>query len=285
MKINYETNHWNDYELIDSGDGRKLERYGEYIISRPAPQALWPPELSKSSWETAHAIYHRSSSGGGRWEYLISFPERYTISWSSLTFIIKLTGFGHVGLFPEQSGCWEWLRNMPPEASDLESVLNLFAYTGAATVAAVSAGNSVCHVDGSKGSVTWARENAVTCHMESRSIRWIVDDVNKFVAREIKRDRTYRGIILDPPTFGRGPKGQVWKIEDDLPKLFEMIRHFVSQGMRFIIFTCHSPSVSIPVLRNLFEYYTEGKGHLSTGDLLIKPTNGQMKLPAGIAGI
>jgi 23S rRNA (cytosine1962-C5)-methyltransferase len=279
------TCNWTDYALIDSGNGRRLERFGNIILSRPAPQALWPQEKSPSLWKDVHAVYHRSTSGGGQWEIKKTVPESWKIQWDKTVFTLKLTGFGHVGLFPEQVPCWQWIREKLNPSNSPLSILNLFAYTGGSTLASTQKNHTVCHVDGSKGAITWARQNLEQNHGLKLPVRWIADDVMKFMRREVKRGRKYDGVILDPPTFGRGPKGQVWKIERDLPELINILQDTLSESPVFLLFTCHSPHISNPGLSNLLNHLFKSLGGtVQTGDLVIHPENGLYPLPAGIFG-
>lgn len=276
------SNGWADYELLDSGGGMKVERFGQYILARPAPQALWKLAKPIAEWNPA-AIYRRSTTGGGKWDISGTLPEEWQISWHKTQFIIKPTGFGHLGIFPEQQPFWEWitqrLRKIPGQAN----ILNLFAYTGGSTLAALTAGAKVCHVDGSKGVVTWANRNLALNGMTEAPVRWIVDDALKFVQREIKRGVRYNGIILDPPSFGRGPKGQVWKIETHLPALFEAFQDLLDDTHAFFLITCHSANVSAPGLRNMISSMdSKDTSPIETGDILLNHTNPSLRLPAGI---
>ncbi len=208
---------WKDYELIDSGDFEKLERFGDVIFVRPDPQAIWAKQLTEDKWQGAHAVYSRTGQEG-EWNFLKELPHSWTICWENLQFEIRPTSFKHTGLFPEQSGNWKFLReNLKPGMK----VLNLFGYTGGASIAAASAGAEVVHLDASKPVVSWGKRNAELSGLAEKPIRWIVDDVKKFVGREIKRGNVYDAIVMDPPAFGRGPEGELWKFEEDLPKLLE----------------------------------------------------------------
>ncbi|HXF61045.1 MAG TPA: class I SAM-dependent methyltransferase, partial [Caldilineaceae bacterium] len=214
------------YLLLDSGDARKLERVGPYTLVRPAPQAIWRPRLPAAAWQRADAIYIRDASGGGAWEWQSKVKREFDLLFNHLFLRIRLTDFGHLGLFPEQADNWDWLRRVIRDRLRRTNhrnlhVLNLFAYTGGSTLAASQAGAHLVHLDAAKGIVDWARRNAELCHMAERPIRWLVDDALKFVRREARRANRYQGIILDPPSFGRGPKGEVFKIEDDLLPLLE----------------------------------------------------------------
>ena len=205
--------HWKDYEIIDTSKGEKLERWGDYLLVRPDPQVIWDTPRKEKGWRNRNAHYHRSKKGGGEWEFF-DLPQQWTISYKSLTFNLKPFSFKHTGLFPEQAANWDWFGNLIRNAGRPIKVLNLFAYTGGATLAAAAAGASVTHVDASKGMVNWAKENAVSSGLKEAPIRWIVDDCQKFVEREIRRGNHYDAIIMDPPSYGRGPKGEIWKIED-----------------------------------------------------------------------
>lgn len=210
------SDRWHDYALLDAGDGMKLERWGEFVLARPEPQAVWPVQRP-ALWANAHATYHRSSTGGGAWSYTQTLPESWQVRYGEdLRFIVRPTGFKHTGLFPEQAVNWDWMRARIAAAGRPVQVLNLFAYTGGATLAALAAGASVCHVDASKGMVQWARDNAAESGLSGAPCRWIVDDCMKFVEREARRGRTYDVIILDPPSYGRGPDGQLWTLENSV---------------------------------------------------------------------
>ena len=277
-------NGWQDYELIDSGKGRKLERFGQYILNRPAPQALWDQEFEPEVWKQAQAVYHRSSSGGGDWEYVKAIPEKWNIQWQDLTFILKTTGFGHVGIFPEQRSCWEWIIKQCSGTKNSLNVLNLFAYSGGSSLVAAKCGAKVCHVDGSKGIVSWAAENA-QLNFNTSPIRWIVDDVIRFVRREVKRGVKYNGIILDPPSFGRGPKGQVWKLDQHLSDLTDLFGQLLDPNPGFLLMTCHSPNLNpaglTNILRNIFH---QRQGTIQSGQMLIHPAKSENLLPSGIYG-
>jgi len=271
---------WQDYELLDSGDGRKLERFGPYRFSRPCPQALWAPELKE--WTDIQAKYIRSSSGGGDWTFFKRVPETWTVSWRDVVLRLKPTGFGHLGVFPEQHQCWEWIYNKAKSCRSPISVLNLFGYTGGASLAAAKAGARVCHVDSSKGIVNWARDNAGISGLKDHPIRWIVDDVMKFVAREVRRGKRYEGIVLDPPSFGRGSKGQVWKIDKDIYRLLELLQVLMGNDGVFFLMTCHSQHLSIPGLKNLIQPMVKDSFQLEVGDITIKPSHGVKLLPSGL---
>ena len=213
--------NWKDYAVLDCGGGEKVERWGSQVLVRPDPQAIWPREASCRAWDKPNAVYHRSNAGGGHWE-IRKLPQQWAIHYGGLTFQLKPMSFKHTGLFPEQAANWDFIDRMIRGAGRPINVLNLFAYTGGATLAAAHAGASVCHVDASKGMVQWARENAASSGLADRPIRWIVDDCKKFVQREIRRGRKYDAIIMDPPSYGRGPSGETWKIEEDVADFVEL---------------------------------------------------------------
>ena len=218
---------WKDYELIDMGNGEKLERWGDVVLRRPDPQVMWPIKNESGLWKNPHGHYHRSAKGGGHWETKKKYPQKWTVNYKGLKFNISPTGFKHTGLFPEQAANWDWQMDMIKKANRPIKVLNLFAYTGGATVACAAAGAEVCHVDASKGMVTWAKENLQTSGLGDRKVRFIVDDVVKFVEREIRRGNKYDAIIMDPPSYGRGPKGEVWQIEDKLYEVLNALDDFM----------------------------------------------------------
>lgn len=270
------------YQLLDSGKGNKLESVGPYRFVRPSPQAVWSPGLSEKEWTGADAVYIRSSTGGGNWNFKKRIPEKWEIEFRGLKFIIKPTGFGHLGIFPEHGNAWDWIEEKIRNAKEPVSVLNMFAYTGGATLAAARSGASVCHLDASKGVVDWARDNAAISGLSDRPIRWIVDDVVKFVQKEIRREKRYDAIILDPPSFGRGAKGEVWKVEDDLLRLLIDCRQLLSDTPLFILLSCHSPGFTPLVLQNLLAEMTEGRfGVMSNGEMVIAETASNRLLPSG----
>ncbi|MDR0287654.1 MAG: class I SAM-dependent methyltransferase, partial [Clostridiales bacterium] len=223
---------WKDYEILDAGRGLKLERWGKFILSRPDPQAIWAPACDRKLWEKADAAYNRSSSGGGSWD-IRKLPAKWTVEYYDLKFLVEPTGFKHTGVFPEQAANWDWLR-LKIVGKQL-NVLNLFGYTGCATAACAAAGASVCHVDASKGMVARAAENVRLSGLENAKIRYIVDDCFKFVGREIKRGKKYHGIILDPPSYGRGPGGEVWKLEENLYGFLEECVKLLSDDSVFLL--------------------------------------------------
>lgn len=269
------------YKLLDSGRESKLERVGPYLLVRPSPQAVWSPSLPEKDWQDVDAVYIRSSTGGGSWDFKRRLPERWEIEHRGLRFFIKPTGFGHLGIFPEHGDSWEWVEDRIRKANGAVSVLNMFAYTGGATMASARAGANVCHLDASKGVVDWAREDALLSGLNDKPVRWIVDDVVKFIQKEIRREKTYDGIILDPPSFGRGAGGEIWKIEDDLLKLLYECRKILSAKPLFIHLSCHSPGFTPLVLQNLLaEMMKEKKGASSCGEMVIHESSGRV-LPSG----
>lgn len=232
-------NNWNDYEILDMANGEKLERWKNIILVRPDPQIIWKEKQFPEKWKNVNAKYNRSSTGGGYWEYNKKLPESWQIKYKNLTFNIKPMGFKHTGVFPEQAVNWDWMMNKISNISKDEhrevKVLNLFAYTGGATVACLAAGASVCHVDSSKGMVSWAKENVESSGLKDRHVRYIVDDVIKFVNREIRRGNKYDAIIMDPPSYGRGANGEVWKFEENLPELIELCMKVLSDKPVFFL--------------------------------------------------
>jgi len=244
---------WKDYELIDTGNGERLERWGSHILRRPDPQVIWPVTTGTGMWEKADGYYHRSSKGGGSWEFIRELPERWVIRYEGFSFYIKTTGFKHTGLFPEQAANWKWLIRKIQSQSKPVQVLNLFAYTGGATVAAASAGAAVCHVDAAKGMVAWAKENLNRSGLQDRPTRFIVDDVFKFVQREKRRGHFYEGVIMDPPSFGRGPNGEVWKIEDKLYELVSACAEILAPEPLFFLINSYTTGLAPAVLKNMLQ--------------------------------
>jgi 23S rRNA (cytosine1962-C5)-methyltransferase len=276
----------NGYTLLDSGNMAKLERIGAYTLIRPAPQAVWQPRLGDADWKRADGVYVRSSDGGGSWEWRRKVDRDFDILYNKLIFSLKLTNFGHMGLFPEQAANWEWLRELirsrMARTNDRNlHVLNLFAYTGGSSLAASQAGAHVVHVDAAKGVVEWARKNAQLCDLDERPIRWLVDDALKFVKREERRGSTYQGIILDPPSFGRGPQGEVFKIEDDLMPLLEGCRAILARDALFMLYSCHTPGFTPIVLENQLQAVVKGRGGVTqSGEMTVAETGGRL-LPSG----
>lgn len=282
----YLANDWKDYELLDTGGGEKLERWGGYILRRPDPQIIWPLKKETALWIETHAHYHRSSSGGGHWEEKVKLPERWTISYENLKFIIKPTSFKHTGLFPEQQVNWKWMMDKIRSANRPIKVLNLFAYTGGATVACASAGAEVCHVDAAKGMVQWAKENLHTSGLGDKPVRFITDDVFKFVQREQRRGVKYDAIIMDPPSYGRGPNGEMWKLENDLYRFVDSCRAILTPNPLFFLINSYTTGISASVLTNILSmaFKQEYGGSLSSGEIGLPITASGLNLPCGILG-
>ena len=278
---------WKDYQLLDCGYGMKQERWGAYTLVRPDPQIIWPRRAGEQ-WGNWDGYYHRSESGGGRWEFKRPLPESWKINYGALTFRIHPTSFKHTGLFPEQAVNWDWFsaRIAAARARGREvSVLNLFGYTGAATCAAAAAGASVCHVDAAEGMVKWCRENAALSGLADAPIRYITDDCLKFVRREIKRGRRYDAIIMDPPTYGRGSSGEMWKLEDHLWDLLEDCRELLSEQPLFFLINAYTARLSPTVVLNLLGELMHGRGGQLTGGEVGLPIQADGKvLPCGIYG-
>jgi 23S rRNA (cytosine1962-C5)-methyltransferase len=252
---------WKDYELIDAGDGERLERWGHFVLRRPDPQALWPKTATPGVWQAVHGYYHRSSTGGGNWEFLAKIPEQWTIRYQTLTFKLRLMGFKHTGLFPEQAVNWEWLMEQIRKRRGLVRVLNLFAYTGGASVAAAAAGAEVCHIDAAKGMLAMAKDNLALSGLQDRPVRLIADDVLKFVRREQRRGRQYEGIIMDPPTYGRGPSGEIWKIEDELYGLLKECVSLLAPQPLFFLINAYKTGLAPTVIQNMLITAIHGRYH------------------------
>ena len=277
-------NSWKDYEILDMANGEKLERWGNVVLIRPDPQIIWKNKSFPEKWNKANARYNRSSSGGGAWKYNSKMPENWQIKYKDLVFNIKPMGFKHTGLFPEQAVNWDWMISKIQNAKREIKVLNLFAYTGGATVACSYAGASVCHVDSSKGMTTWAKENIVSSGLKDRPVRFIVDDVVKFVNREIRRGNKYDGIIMDPPSYGRGTNGEVWKFEDNISDLVELCAKVLSDKPLFFLINSYTTGISSTVLENILRLNIKKDGKLSNGEIGLPMTNSKLILPCGIYG-
>ncbi|MCM3126637.1 class I SAM-dependent methyltransferase [Paenibacillus provencensis] len=282
----YASQQWKDYELIDTGGGEKLERWGDIILRRPDPQIIWPLEKETGAWRNVHGHYHRSSSGGGNWDIKKTIPERWTISYDELKFYIKPTNFKHTGLFPEQAANWSWMIDKIQNAGRPISVLNLFAYTGGATVASAYAGASVVHVDAAKGMVQWAKENVQLSGLGDRHVRYITDDVFKFVQREHRRGNRYDAIIMDPPSYGRGPNGETWKLEQNLYPFLESCTGILTDNPLFVLINSYTTGISPTVLSNMLTMTMQNKygGKISAGEIGLPITASNMMLPCGILG-
>ena len=275
--------NFNDYELIDADNGERLERWGDIILIRPAPQIIRSEGHRDDRWNKAHAIYHRSNSGGGYWETLKKVPDVWSIKYEDLTFRLKPMGFKHTGLFPEQAVNWSLAQKLIKEANREVSVLNLFAYTGGATIACLNAGARVTHVDASKGMVSWAKENAVASALADRPVRWLVDDCMKFVKREIRRGNKYDAIIMDPPSYGRGPNGEVWKLEQQLSELLTDVGNILSDDPLFFFLNSYTGGLSPTILNYMVKSCIAPKnsGTIFTEEIGIKVTKRDVILPCG----
>ena len=272
---------WEDYEILECGDGMKKERWGEYILVRPDPQVIWP--LAAPDWGDYDAFYHRSNKGGGRWEFRNRVPESWKINYRSATYKIKPTDFKHTGLFPEQAANWDWFGERIGKSPNRPKILNLFGYTGGATIAAAAAGASVCHVDAAKGMVAWCRENAALSGLTESPIRYIVDDCVKFVEREIRRGNRYDGIIMDPPSYGRGKKGEVWQFERDLWGFLQKCRQILSPSPLFFLVNAYTTGVSPTIVGNLVRETLSGiGGNVSSGEIGIPISDSHNALPCGL---
>ena len=275
--------NWEDYELLDTSRGERLERWGDILLIRPDPQIIWDTPRKDVRWKQAHARYHRSNTGGGQWERLRSLPDSWQITYGELKFALKPMGFKHTGLFPEQAVNWDMMATLIKEADRPVRVLNLFGYTGGATLACVATGAHVTHVDASKGMVAWGKENAVASGLSDRPMRWLVDDCGKFVQRELRRGNTYDGILMDPPSYGRGPGGEVWKLEEQIfPLVQECVKLLSDQPLFFLInsyTTGLSPSVMQYVLGSLLPKNIGGTLHAD--EIGLPVTNSGMILPCG----
>ena len=281
--------NWKDYEILDMTDGEKLERWKDIILVRPDPQIIWKEKQFPSKWKNINARYDRSNTGGGHWEYKNKLPESWQINYKNLTFNIKPMGFKHTGLFPEQAVNWDWMMDKISKTIKNQKrevkVLNLFAYTGGATVACLASGASVCHVDSSKGMVAWAKENVESSGLKERPVRYIVDDVIKFVNREIRRGNKYDAIIMDPPSYGRGTNGEVWKFEENIAELVKICMQVLSDNPIFFLINSYTTGVSSMVLENLLKINMQSKnvkGIFENGEIGIPMTNSDLILPCGI---
>ena len=275
--------HWKDYELLDCSGGEKLERWGQYVLRRPDPQAIWQTPKDRD-WDRADAVYRRSESGGGKW-IKSEVPASWQIREGNLTFQVKLMNFKHTGIFPEQAANWAFIDDVIRHAGRSVRVLNLFAYTGAASLAAASAGATVCHVDAAKGMVAWAKENAAASGLSDKPIRWIVDDCRKFVEKEIRRGKTYDAIIMDPPSYGRGPTGEVWKLEDSLWDFLQLCCGVLSEKPLFVLISSYTTGLSPSVLTYLSETVFSARwgGKSESQELGLPVTKSGLTLPCGAA--
>lgn len=276
-------NNWKDYEILDMADGEKLERWGNVVLVRPDPQIIWKEKTFPNKWKKINARYNRSKTGGGSWEYTSNLPKAWQIKYKNLVFNIKPMGFKHTGLFPEQAVNWDWIINKIQNEKREIKVLNLFAYTGGATVACLSAGASVCHVDSSKGMTAWAKENVISSGLEKKSVRYIVDDVFKFVNREIRRGNKYDAIIMDPPSYGRGANGEVWKFEENIDELIKLCSKVLSDNPLFFLVNSYTTGISSTVIENILKMNLKLKnGKYSCGEIGLPMSNSDLVLPCGI---
>lgn len=276
---------WEDYEVLDTGNGEKLERWGDVILQRPDPQTIWPP-AAPEKWRRADAVYHRSERGGGSWETRRQLPERWTVRYGDLRFYVRPTGFKHTGLFPEQAANWDWMREKIAASGRKDvRVLNLFGYTGGATLACAAAGARVTHVDAAKGMVQWAKENRELCGLPETSCRWIVEDAIRFVQREIRRGNTYDGILMDPPSYGRGPSGEVWKLENELYGLIDTAAQVLSPEPVFFLINSYTTGFQASVLSNMIRkcVISRAGGREDCQELCLPVTSGGV-LPCGASG-
>ena len=299
--MNIATN-WEDYEILDMADGEKLERWGNVFLIRPDPQIIWKDKSYPEVWKNANARYARSSTGGGAWEYKKKVPDNWQVKYKNLTFNIKPMGFKHTGLFPEQAVNWDWMIEKIEEENKKRGidskkinnqnlngkevkVLNLFAYTGGASVACASAGASVAHVDSSKGMVAWAKENLVSSGLGDKPVRFLIDDVTKFVQREIRRGNKYDAIIMDPPSYGRGKNGEVWQFENNIADLVELCKEVLSDNPLFFLINSYTTGISPKVLENILLLNLKMKnGKISSGEVGLPMKNSKLVLPCGIYG-
>lgn len=273
---------WKDYELIDCDDGERLERWGRYILIRPDPQVIWKGSREADEWKRADGIYRRSSSGGGAW-IESRLPSEWTVSYKSLRFILKPMGFKHTGIFPEQAANWDWFSSLIRNSGRRIRVLNLFAYTGGATLAAAEAGASVCHVDSAKGMVSHARENAKLSGLESAPVRYIVDDCVKFVERELRRGNRYDAVIMDPPSYGRGPSGEIWKLEESADRLISLCADLLSEKPLFFLVSSYTAGLSPLTVRYIVDRHLTDRlgGRSDEGELALRVSSSKGFLPCG----
>lgn len=277
--------NWKDYEVLDTSGGEKLERWGDYILVRPDPQVIWNTPHEHSGWKQKNGHYHRSSKGGGEWEFF-NLPNEWSIRYRELTFHLKPFSFKHTGLFPEQAANWDWFSGLIRGAGRPVKVLNLFAYTGGATLSAATAGAAVTHVDASKGMVSWAKENAAASGLKDAPIRWLVDDCVKFVERELRRGSRYDGIIMDPPSYGRGPKGEIWKIEENIWPFIELTSRLLSDDPLFFLINSYTTGLQPAVLNYMLNMAIVKKfgGKAKAAEIGLPVTSSGLILPCGASG-
>lgn len=275
---------WKDYEVIDTSGGEKLERWGTYILVRPDPQVIWDTPRKEKGWQKCNARYHRSSKGGGEWEFF-DLPKQWQIQYKDLTFNLQPFNFKHTGLFPEQAVNWDWLRTLIEKADRQVKILNLFAYTGGATVAAAKAGAAVTHVDASRGMVTWAKENAASSGLADAPVRYLVDDCVKFVEREIRRGNRYDGIIMDPPSYGRGPKGEIWKLEEKIYPFLQLCTQVLEKEPLFFLVNSYTTGLQPAVLSYMMQTALKDfGGSVEAGEIGLPVSSSGLVLPCGASG-
>ena len=280
----YVADQWQDYEVLDCGDGEKLERWGKYVLCRPDPQVVWP-QADPDAWSATQARYLRSDRGGGNWQFMEKLPERWQLSYRGLRFLVHPTGFKHTGLFPEQAANWDWMRNLIAKSGRNIRVLNLFAYTGGATIACAAQGAHVTHVDAAKGMVQWAKENRALNNIPETSCRYIVEDALSFVRRELRRGNHYDGILMDPPSYGRGPNGEVWKLENELFSLVDTCAQALSDQPLFFLVNGYTTGFQPSVLENIINRtVTKRCGGKAFADELVLPIRSGGVLPCGTSG-
>lgn len=278
---------WKDYELLDCSDGERLERWGDVILIRPDPQVIWKTEKRNPLWEKAYARYIRSNSGGGRWEAYKKMPAEWNVSYRDLSFHVKTMGFKHTGLFPEQACNWDLMDSMIRNSDKPLKVLNLFSYTGGATIACLKAGAHVTHVDASKGMVLWAKENAVLSHVDDKDVRWLVDDCIKFVKREIRRENKYDIIIMDPPSYGRGPGGEVWHLEDEIYSFVELCSQLLHKQSKAVFVNSYTTGLSPSVMEYILSSVIAKKygGEVFGEEIGLECTDSGLILPCGATSV
>ena len=277
--------NWKDYEVLDTSAGEKLERWGDYLLIRPDPQVIWDTPKEHKGWKKCNGHYHRSSKGGGEWEFF-NLPEEWSISYKELTFHLKPFSFKHTGLFPEQAANWDWFSERIRKSGRPVKVLNLFAYTGGATLSAARAGAMVTHVDASKGMVGWAKENAAASGLSDAPIRWLVDDCTKFVERELRRGNTYDGIIMDPPSYGKGPKGEIWKMEENIWPFIELTSRLLSKDPLFFLISSYTTGLQPAVLSYMLNTSLVKRfgGQVQAQEIGLPVRSNGLVLPCGASG-
>lgn len=279
---------WQDYELLDSGDGEKLERFGQFILVRPDPQIVWSKSLPPSDWDQAHASFIRTHQDRGQWQIRGKLPEEWQMQWRDITSVVKLSPFKHTGVFPEQSAHWQWFRtlleNQKVQQPDYQPhILNLFGYTGLASMVVAKTGAMITHVDASRAAIGWAKKNQAASGLDEKSVRWILDDVMKFVNREVKRGKKYDGIIMDPPVYGHGPTGEVWEFKTSLPQLLKQCQQLLVDQPLFVLINAYAVSTSAVTLGNVLTEMMSGhQGQVEIGELALQQTHDQKLLSTGI---